>query len=127
MIDLVDRVAAYLTGKGYQDVTTRMLDSTTGREAIVVRRLPYTVNAHYQDRTATLGYLYQVIVRNRDEAHAMNICSEIAEDLENARIESGNGSYVFTSAEIYTSPQQLPLEEQLFYAWEVRINALIET
>jgi hypothetical protein len=127
MIDLVDRVAALLKAEGYEGVTTHLLDSTTGREAIVVRRLPYVKSVTYMDGSEAIDYLYQVVVRRRQEEHAMSLCSDIAELLDGRRIDSENKSYTFTSSEIYTSPQGLKLDEKLFYAWEVRIRTLIET
>jgi hypothetical protein len=125
-IDIVDVCATYLQEHGFTDALKRRLDSTTGREAIIVRRLPTLSEATYMDGSQTLGYLYQIIVRRKSEEDAMTTCSDIAELLSDAYLPSANGSYVFTSQEIYTYPQELRLEEQGFYAWETRIHATIE-
>jgi hypothetical protein len=126
MIDLVDTAAQQLKEAGYADVHKKRLDTLTGCEGIVIRRLPYTVTEHYQDSSKTLSYLFQVIVRRRDEQLAMEQCSDIGELLDGAFIPSNNGSYIFTGCETYTEPQELELEENGFYAWEVRMEATIE-
>jgi len=125
VIDLVDKAADYLRAKGYKDASVRRLESLIGREGIVVRRLPTIPTGTYQDRTRSLDYLYQVVVRRGSERQAMEECSDIAELLCNTTLMSGNGSYRMSAQDIYTEPQELPLEDTGFYAWEVRICASI--
>jgi hypothetical protein len=124
-IDLVDVAVDFLQSKGYSDTVKRRLDSLTGREGIVVRRQPSTVTNRYQDRGKGISYIYQVVVRRRDEQLAMEQCSAIAALLEEATLESINGTYRFIGSEVYTEPQELELEDDGFYAWEARIEALI--
>lgn len=125
MIDLVDNVRDFLKDAGYENVTTKRLDETTGREGVVVRRVPYTVSERYYTRTKAINYTYQVIVRQRSEFKAMQMCEEIAQVLEDAYIPSENGSYEFVGQETYTEPQELDLGESGFFVWEVRITAQI--
>ena len=126
MIDLIDRVADRIKANGFAGVETKRLDSTTGREATVVRQLPHIPETTYTDRSTSIYFLYQVIVRRRSEKAAMEECWAIADLLKDERIDSDNNSYRFTGTEIYTYPQELMLEEAGFYAWETRIYALIE-
>ena len=124
MIDLVDMARSYLAERGYEAHVKR-LDEFTGREGIVLRRIPSTVTERYFDGGEAVSYVYQVIVRRRSERRAMEECSDIAELLKDAWLESGNGSYAFGGQEIYTEPQELALDEAGFYAWEARLVASI--
>lgn len=124
-IDLVDVAAQYLQQHGFE-TSKRRLDSTTGREGIIVRRISYTVQAAYMDGWEALAYIWQVVVRSRSEDKAMSDCVAITQLLEDAALESQNNSYVFSSQTVYTSPQELRLEEAGFYAWQVRFSTTIE-
>lgn len=125
MIDLVEGVKALLVENGF-DAHVKRLDAFTGKEGVCVRRLPSSAAAKYMNRKRCVGYLYQVVVRRRSEREAMEECEDIARILESARVESANGSYGFTSQEVYTEPQELEIDEAGFYAWHVRMIASIE-
>lgn len=125
MIDLIDRAKDLLAERGY-DAHAKRLDSFTGKEGVVLRRVPSTVTERYLDRSESVSYLYQVVVRRRSERQAMEECCEIAELLADAWLDSGNGSYSFVGQEAYTQPQELALDEAGFYAWQARIEARIE-
>lgn len=124
MIDLVDRARDFLADHGYEAHVKR-LDAFTGKEGIVLRRVPSTVTGRYFDGGEAVSYIYQVVVRRRSEREAMEQCCDIAELLKGAWLESGNGSYAFVGQEVYTEPQELKLDEANYYAWEVRIEASI--
>lgn len=124
MIDLVYRASRFLAESGYEAHVKR-LDEFTGREGIVLRRIPSAVTERYFDGGEAVSYVYQVIVRRRSERRAMEECCDIAELLKDAWLDSENGSYAFEGQEIYTEPQELALEETGFYAWETRIKASI--
>lgn len=124
MIDLVDRARDFLAAKGYEAHVKR-LDSFTGKEGIVLRRVPSTVTGRYFDGTESVSCIYQVIVRRRSERQAMEECCDIAALLKDAWLGSGNGSYAFVGQEVYTEPQELALDEAGFFAWEVRLEASI--
>jgi len=125
-VDLVDRVRDALLLNGHADAHVKRLDSFTGKEGICIRRLPSTTVNRYIDRSRTAEYVYQVVVRRRSERAAMDECCDIADLLDGMRVESGNGSYRFSSQEVYTEPQELELDEANFYAWHVRMVASIE-
>ena len=130
MIDLCERAARLLTESGLEGVSLRRLDEITGKEGIVVRRMPSTVSESYYDGTRVLDAPYEVIVRRRSEERAMEECSLAAEMLEGVTLESSNGSYRPSGTDgqqVYTAPQEMALEEANFYAWHVRMHAAIET
>lgn len=124
-IDVPDMAVEYLRGLGYADTHLKRLDAMTGREGIVVRRIPSTVTAREYGKRQQVSYLYQVIVRNRSERRAMELADELCRALDTAEIESGNGSYEFVAQEVYTPPQELTLDEAGFFAHEFRIRAYI--
>ena len=129
MIDLHERVKAYLEAKGFENVSLKRLDSFTGKEGIVVQLLPATVVETYYDGTQVLDQPYRVTVRRRSEAEAMQTCSDIAEALEHVILASARNEYAPHGTEgqqVYTAPQELALEEKSFYAWHVQMRARIE-
>lgn len=124
MIDLIDVAKDFLVYRGF-DAYVKRLDQFTGREGIVVRRVPSRVTSRYFDGGEALSYIYQVIVRRRSGREAMETCCEIADLLKHAWLASRNGSYSFHGQEVYTGPQELELDEANFSAWEVRFEASI--
>lgn len=129
MIDLHERAKAYLEAKGYDGVSLKRLDQFTGKEGIVVQLVPASLVESYYDGTQVFDQPYRVTVRRRSEAEAMQVCSDIAETLEGATLESANGSYAPADTQgqqIYTAPQELALEEANYYAWYVQMHARIE-
>lgn len=125
MVDVPEQAVAYIKEHGYDDVYLRRLDSMTGREGIVVRRLPSTVQGRSYSGARTLHYLYQVIVRRRSEREAIEQAEELANLLDLAPLQSANGSFALVQQEIYTPAQELTLSESGFYAYEFRVRAEI--
>lgn len=121
-IDLIDRVVDVLKEYGIQSITKRF-DSLVGKSGVCVRRYPSTIIARQFDMTREISWVYEVIVRDRSEEQAMNLCLEIEELLDDRRIPSSNGSYLMVSNEVYTASQELALDEANFYAWHVRLQA----
>ena len=129
MIDLHERVKTYLESKGFTGVSLKRLDSFTGKEGIVIRAMPKTLVESYYDGVRVYDQPYQIIVRRRSEAEAMETCASIADALEGVILQSANGSFVphgSSGQQVYTAPQELALEEANFYAWHVRMTARIE-
>lgn len=124
-IDLVDEACSFIVSKGY-DAKVRRLDSMTGKEGIVVRRVPSTVVGEYRDRSKSVAYLWQVIIRRRSEKRALEEADALCKLLDENPIQSGNGSYQIVAQEVYTLPQELALEDSGFYAQEFRIRSYIE-
>lgn len=123
MIDVCEQASSYLRSCGFP-AQTRRLDSLNGIEGIAVRRLPSTVENEYMT-SKTVAFLYQVVAKYRSEEVAVRSADDMARLLDGAKIKSGNGSYKFTSQEIYTYPQLLSTERG-FYAVEFRVRAFIE-
>lgn len=129
MIDLHERAKAYLEDEGFEGISLKRLDEFTGKEGTVIRSMPGTVIEEYYDGTLIVDQPYQVIVRRRSEADAMQECSDIAEALEGVTLASADQSYVPYGSDgqrVYTAPQELALDEANFYAWHVRMTARIE-
>lgn len=129
MIDLHERAKAYLEAKGFTGISLKRLDSFTGKEGIVIRAMPKTLVESYYDGTAVYDQPYQIIVRRRSEAEAMETCSSIAETLEGVILASARNEYQphgTDGQKVYTAPQEMALDEADFYAWHVRMTARIE-
>lgn len=122
MIDVVEQAKKLLEAEGYQNVTMRRLDAMTGREGIVLRKLPSTFEGRYQDRSRNLAYLWQVVVRTRSASEGQETAEALATLLDAAQLPSGNKSYWFIAQEIYTPVHELELDESLFYAYEFRVR-----
>lgn len=122
MIDVVEQAKKLIEAEGYQNVTMRRLDAMTGREGIVLRKLPSTFEGRYQDRSRNLAYLWQVVVRTRSASEGQETAEALAMLLDAAQLPSGNKSYWFVAQEIYTPVQELELDESLFYAYEFRVR-----
>lgn len=122
MIDVVEQAKKLIEAEGYQNVTMRRLDAMTGREGIVLRKLPSTFEGRYQDRSRNLAYLWQVVVRTRSASEGQETAEALAMLLDAAQLPSGNKSYWFIAQEIYTPVQELELDESLFYAYEFRVR-----
>ena len=125
MIDICERARDWLEAEGFKDVHVKRLDQFTGKEGIVIRPFPTTTTDHYYDRSTSQTYVYQVTVRRRSEAKAIEDCFAVANTLDGAYLPSKNGSYGFVDQEIYTEPQEQELEEANYYAWQVRMVATI--
>ena len=67
----------------------------------------------------------QVIVKDTSEAKAMGDAYDLADALDGADLSSPTGSYGFTSAALYTEPQEITPPEGGPYLWEFRIKATI--
>lgn len=122
MIDVVEQAKKLIEAEGYQNVTMRRLDAMTGREGIVLRKLPSTFEGRYKDRSRNLAYLWQVVVRTRSASEGQETAEALAMLLDAAQLPSGNKSYWFIAQEIYTPVQELELDESLFYAYEFRVR-----
>lgn len=124
MMDLLDQVELALKVGGY-DAHQKRLDKFTGREGICIRRVGGQVTQSYFDGYTEETVIYQVICRSRSEETAMTQCMDIRDYLMRRSIVSANGSYDWIGQKVYTSPQELALEERGFFAWEVRLQAEI--
>ena len=72
-----------------------------------------------------MGYVLQVIVKATSEIKAMTDAYDLADALDGADLSSPTGSYGFTSAALYTEPQEITPPEGGPYLWEFRIKAII--
>lgn len=108
------------------EASLQRLDSFTGQEGVVIRRVIPEVSQRYMDGTRTVGFIAHIIVRNRSERRAMDLCEQIADYLQDRPLPSLDGSYKWTATNIYTEPQELALDEENFYAWDTRIEVVIE-
>lgn len=125
MIDVVEQAKKLIEAEGYKNVTMQPLNAMTGREGIVLRKLPSTFTTRDYDRHRTLQYLWQVIVRTRSPKDGQETVEALSRLMETAQLHSGNRSYWFISQEIYTPPQELEMGEALFYAYEFRVRTEI--
>lgn len=125
MIDLADVAAEKLRDNGFTDAKTRKLDELKGG-GIAVRRIPSTKTADYFTGQRQIAYLFQIVVVRADEQTAIDECDRIASLLPTLDLKSKNGSYLFTSCEVYTETQEL--EYPGFpYVYECRMRANITT
>lgn len=127
-IDYERRLRHFLSGEGYKGVLLGRFDQLTGREGIVIRKLPSTKSEQYYDGSFNLQRLVQVIVRRRIADDAIEECDWLANLLDGATIESANGTYQFVNQEVYTEPEEFPVYEEGFSTWSFRLraNLLIE-
>lgn len=125
MIDVVEQAKKAIEAEGYRNVVMQPLNTMTGREGIVLRKLPSTFTMRDYDRRRTLQYLWQVIVRTRSPKEGQETAEALAGLMETAQLPSGNKSYWFIAQEIYTPVQELDMGEALFYAHEFRVRTEI--
>lgn len=125
MIDVVEQAKKLIEAEGYKNVVMQPLNTMTGREGIVLRKLPSTFTTRDYDRRRTLQYLWQVIVRTRSPKEGQETAEALARFMETAQLPSGNKSYWFISQEIYTPVQELDMGEALFYVYEFRVRTEI--
>lgn len=121
-IDLADVLAKRLREAGYADAKVRRLDAVK-YGGIAVRRMPSTCDASYYGGGRSLQYVVQVVVARESELDAIDDCCAIASMAPELDLESENGSYVLTSVEVYTEPQEL--ESEPLSVWETRLRANI--
>lgn len=125
-IDLADVAAKRLREAGYADAGVKRLADVSGG-GIAVRRLPATATGYYYNGSRDVAYLIQVIVARESERRAIDECCNIADMLPRLDLASENGTYLITSASVYTEPQELGLNENGMTVWECRIRASITT
>ena len=123
--DLIDRARDYLRSHGIPDATAKRLDSFTGKEGTVVRLLSEKTEFVDYAGEEERSVLYQVVVRQRSEAEAEDVCRLAADVLDGAELPSDSGAYTFIDQEVASHANEIELDESLFYAWEVRIRANI--
>ena len=87
--------------------------------------MPTADVVRHMDGTRRVGYVLQVIVKDTSEAKAMGDAYDLADALDGADLSSPTGSYGFTSASLYTEPQEITPPEGGPYLWEFRIKATI--
>lgn len=121
-IDLADVFTKKLREAGYKDARVRRL-SDIKHGGIAVRRMPSTATARYYNGGRSLQYVIQVVVARESEIQAIDECCAIANLAENLDLDSENGSYTYTSIEVYTEPQEL--ETGAVSVWETRLQAAI--
>ena len=125
VVDVCESMKQILDAAGYT-ASLKRLDSFTGKEGIVLRRVLPQRTERYFDNGRSYDFIVHVVVRRRSEAQAMYECSDIAELLTDCPVESLNGSYTWTGTDIYTEPEEMALDEDNFYAWNTRVNVRIE-
>ena len=126
-MDVLKAAKALLSDNGIEAKIGR-LDSFTGKEGVVLRKLPMSVTDVYSDRAKACAYLFQAVARKRLKQDAEELCEAIAETFDDAPVKSLDGSYQCVSTEIYTWPQELALDEAGMNAWEVsvRVDLILE-
>jgi len=108
------------------DASLKRLDSFTGKEGVIIRRVIPEFSGRYMDTTRTVNFIAHIVVRNRSEKAAMELCEWIANFLQDRPLASLDGSYTWSATSIYTEPQEMELDESNFYAWNTRIEVQIE-
>ncbi len=125
MIDLANVAAKQLRAAGFEDARCRKLEDLKAG-GIAIRRVPSTKTADYFDGARQIAYLFQVVVAREDEERAIDECDRIAALLPTMNLRSENGSYEFTSCEVYTETQELEYPGYP-YVYECRMRATITT
>lgn len=124
-IDYEKKLKELIEYEGFDNVLLGRYDRLTGREGVLIRRLPGARDERYQDGSYELQRLVQIIVRRRIASEAITDCEDIARALDFAVVESDNGSYEFVSQEVYTEPEEFALYEDGFATWSFRLRALL--
>ena len=115
--DVMEAAKAAIEALGYGPVLLTRLAASRGHDdAVVLRPMP---------TARRVGYVLQVIVKDTSEAKAMGDAYDLADALDGADLSSPTGSYGFTSAALYTEPQEITPPEGGPYLWEFRIKATI--
>lgn len=122
-IDYERRLRHFISENGFRGVLLGRYDKLTGREGVLIRRLPNTITERYMDGSYTLQRIVQVVVRRRIADDALEDCDWLADMLDGAQIESANGTYKFISQEVYTQPEESSLYEEGFATWSFRLRA----
>lgn len=118
--DVMEAAKAAIEALGYGPVLLTRLAASRGHDdAVVLRPMPTADAVRHMDGTRRVGYVLQVIVKDTSEAKAMG------DALDGADLSSPTGSYGFTSAALYTEPQEITPPEGGPYLWEFRIKATI--
>lgn len=118
--DVMEAAKAAIEALGYGPVLLTRLAASRGHDdAVVLRPMPTTDAVRHMDGTRRVGYVLQVIVKDTSEAKAMGDAYDLAD------LSSPTGSYGFTSASLYTEPQEITPPEGGPYLWEFRIKATI--
>lgn len=125
MVDLPDVLASRLREAGYDAQVKRLDDADNG--GLVIRRLPAVVSARYLDGTLDVRYMVQIIAVCESEAESQEIIDRLAYLVPNLDLASENGSYRFTSIDIYSAPTETRPPERGYYAWDVVFEAVITT
>lgn len=123
MIDFADVVVERIKEIGYIDAKIRRL-ADINKGGIAVRRMPTTTITQYYDGSADQQVVVQVIVARESELQTIDEIEDIAQRLPEMNLESKNGTYRLTSAELYTAPQELDYTEGVS-VWETRLRAFI--
>ena len=118
--DVMEAAKAAIEALGYGPVLLTRLAASRGHDdAVVLRPMPTA------DVVRRVGYVLQVIVKATSEIKAMTDAYDLADALDGADLSSPTGSYGFTSAALYTEPQEITPPEGGPYLWEFRIKAII--
>ncbi len=123
MIDFADVCVERIKELGYTDAKIRRL-ADISKGGIAVRRMPTTTVTKYYDGSEDQQLVVQVIVARESELQTIDEIDDISQRLPEMNLESQNGSYHLTSAELYTAPQELDYTEGVS-VWETRIRAFI--
>ena len=106
--DVMEAAKAAIEALGYGPVLLTRLAASRGHDdAVVLRPMPTADAVRHMDGTRRVGYVLQVIVKDTSEAKAMGDAYDLADALDGADLSSPTGSYGFTSASLYTEPQEI--------------------
>lgn len=102
----------------------KRLDSTTGKEGVVVRQFAADVILRrFMDGTERLECTTQVLSRHQDREAAMDECEKLANLLDGAHLESD--AFQFIDQEVYLDPQEIEDDEADYSTWSVVIKTNI--
>lgn len=119
--DLIDSLQAYLEEQGFI-VSKKPFDAFTGIEGSYMFLLPGTVLYRDFDRRRHISQPLQIVVKRIDEQEALEECQAIEECLDDVIIPSLNGSYQMVNTEVYTTTQEIDLQDtKIPYAYMVRM------
>ena len=112
--DVMEAAKAAIEALGYGPVLLTRLAASRGHDdAVVLRPMPTTDVVRHMDGTRRVGCVLQVIVKDTSEAKAMGDAYDLADALDGADLSSPTGSYGFTSASLYTEPQEMSTDRTL--------------
>lgn len=125
VIDLAEVVATKVRELGYKDAKVHRIANITD-DGIAIIRGQTIEETVYFDGLKDLIYPIRIVVSREQYVEALEVSSDIAWHVTKEDLSSANGSYKFTSADVYEQPHEIDFVDGC-HIFETTINAMITT